>query len=34
MLIPLPKTKIESGDRLALVAEQTALDDVKSVVDR
>jgi trk system potassium uptake protein TrkA len=32
MTIPLPKTKIESGDRLALVAEQTTLADVKSVL--
>lgn len=32
MTIPLPQTKIESGDRIALIAEQVTLDDVKSVL--
>ncbi len=29
MTIPLPRTEIEPGDRLALVAEQATLEDVK-----
>lgn len=32
MTIPLPRTTLEPGDRLALVAEQATLDDVKSVL--
>ncbi|WP_299233104.1 potassium channel family protein [Natronomonas sp.] len=32
MTIPMPKTELKAGDRLALIAEQTSLDDVKSVL--
>ena len=32
MTIPLPQTTIEAGDRLALIAEQVSLEDVKSVL--
>lgn len=32
MTIPLPQTELESGDRLALVAEQATLEEVKSVL--
>lgn len=32
MTIPLPQTKLEAGDQLALIAEQSSLDDVKSVL--
>jgi trk system potassium uptake protein TrkA len=32
MTIPLPQTTLEGGDRVALVAEQASLDDIKSVL--
>ncbi len=32
MTIPLPQTELEPGDRLALVAEQETLQDVKSML--
>ena len=32
MTIPMPKTQLEAGDRIALVAEQASLDAVKSVL--
>jgi trk system potassium uptake protein TrkA len=32
MTIPLPKTEIEAGDRVALIAERTALDDVRTML--
>ncbi len=32
MTIPLPRTEFESGDRVALVAEQASLEDVQSVL--
>jgi trk system potassium uptake protein TrkA len=32
MTIPLPRTRIEAGDRIALVAEQASLEDVRSTL--
>ena len=32
MTIPMPKTTIEPGDRVALIAEQTALEDVRTML--
>ena len=32
MTIPLPRTELEAGDRLALVAEQASIDEVRSVL--
>lgn len=32
MTIPLPRTEIKSGDRVALVAEQASLEDVRAVL--
>lgn len=32
MTIPMPQTAIESGDRIALIAEQASLEDVRSVL--
>lgn len=32
MTIPMPKTTIEAGDRVALIAEQTALEDVRTML--
>jgi trk system potassium uptake protein TrkA len=32
MTIPMPKTTIEAGDRVALIAEQTALEDVRTIL--
>jgi len=34
MTIPLPQTEIKSGDRVALIAEQATLDEVKTVLHR
>lgn len=32
MTIPMPKTTIEAGDRVALIAEQAALEDVRTML--
>lgn len=32
MTIPLPQTKIEAGDRVALIAEQSSLDSVQTML--
>lgn len=32
MTIPLPRTEIEAGDQVALVAEQASLDEIRSVL--
>ena len=32
MTIPLPQTEIESGDRVALIAEQATLDEIRTVL--
>ena len=32
MTIPMPKTTIEAGDRVALIAEQTALEEVRTML--
>ncbi len=32
MTIPMPKTRIEAGDRVALIAEQSALTDVRTML--
>ena len=32
MTIPLPRTQLEAGDQLALVAEQASIDEVRSVL--
>ncbi|MCQ4333658.1 TrkA family potassium uptake protein [Natronomonas sp. F2-12] len=33
MTIPLPRTRIEAGDRLALIAEQASLEEVRSSIN-
>ncbi|QLD90614.1 TrkA family potassium uptake protein [Natronomonas salina] len=32
MTIPMPQTEIEAGDRVALIAEQTSLEDVRTML--
>jgi trk system potassium uptake protein TrkA len=32
MTIPLPQTRIEAGDRIALIAEQRSLDSVQTML--
>ena len=32
MTVPMPKTEIRAGDRVALIAEQTALEDVRAML--
>jgi trk system potassium uptake protein TrkA len=32
MTIPMPRTEVKSGDRVALIAEQSALNDVESML--